>query len=171
MELFDKLKEGLLCPVCADIYKNPLNVRQCLHKFCLNCIEDYNRIYKKECPGCRAVIGSRRQLRKDECLQSLISALIKNTDKFNELENLRRQRHIKTDWMRRKNDIKTMLNKNLNRLILQQKAYQKDEEKIKTEMNKIKRTMKANKSRPVRARSQSSSEDFDSVELEEQLNE
>ena len=55
--------------------------------------------------------------------------------------------------MRRKNDIKTMLSKNLNRLILQQKAYQKDEEKIKTEMNKIKRTMKANKSRPVRVRS------------------
>jgi hypothetical protein len=90
MDLFDKLKEGLLCPVCAEIYKNPLNVRQCLHKFCLNCIEDYNRIYKKECPGCRAVIGSRRQLRKDECLQSLISSLITNTDKFNELENLRR---------------------------------------------------------------------------------
>lgn len=117
MDLFDKLKEGLLCPVCADIYKNPLNVRQCLHKFCLNCIEDYNRIYKKECPGCRAVIGSRRQLRKDECLQSLISSLITNTDKFNELENLRRQSHIKTDWMRRKNDIKTMLSKNLTRLI------------------------------------------------------
>ena len=55
--------------------------------------------------------------------------------------------------MRRKNDIKSMLSKNLTRLIQQQKAFQKDEEKIKTEMNRIKRTMKANKNRNVRVRS------------------
>ena len=51
---FEDLKEGLLCSVCADVYMNPLNVRSCLHKFCSTCIEDYNRIYKKECPACRA---------------------------------------------------------------------------------------------------------------------
>jgi hypothetical protein len=38
-------------------------VRQCLHKFCAQCIEDYNRKQKKECPGCRHQIGSRRYLR------------------------------------------------------------------------------------------------------------
>lgn len=27
MATFDKLKEGILCPVCADVYKNPQNVR------------------------------------------------------------------------------------------------------------------------------------------------
>ena len=76
---FDELKEGLLCSVCADVYMNPLNVRSCLHKFCSNCIEDYNRIYKKECPACRAVIGSRRHLRKDYKLQDIINTLIKDT--------------------------------------------------------------------------------------------
>lgn len=54
LSLFYKLKEGaLLCPVCYDVFKNPVNVKQCLHKFCSQCIEDYNRKVKKECPGCR----------------------------------------------------------------------------------------------------------------------
>ena len=39
MDLFQKIKEAsLLCPVCTDVYKHPLNVRQCLHKFCSECI-------------------------------------------------------------------------------------------------------------------------------------
>lgn len=42
--LFDKLKETLLCSVCSDVYIDPLNVKQCLHKFCAACIEDYNRL-------------------------------------------------------------------------------------------------------------------------------
>ena len=41
---FDKMKHFLLCSVCSDIYKDPLKVRQCLHKFCAHCIEDYNRV-------------------------------------------------------------------------------------------------------------------------------
>ena len=53
LDLFQELKEVLLCPVCYDVYKDPLNVKQCLHKFCAACIEDYNRKVKKECPGCR----------------------------------------------------------------------------------------------------------------------
>ena len=57
---FDELKESLLCPICTDVYKNPFNVRQCLHKFCFRCIEDFNRLYKKECPSCRTHIGSKR---------------------------------------------------------------------------------------------------------------
>jgi rubredoxin len=27
MELFENLKEALLCPVCYDVYKEPLNVK------------------------------------------------------------------------------------------------------------------------------------------------
>ena len=64
LALFQKIKEAaLLCPVCFDVFKHPVNVRQCLHKFCAQCIEDYNRKQKKECPGCRHQIGSRRYLR------------------------------------------------------------------------------------------------------------
>jgi hypothetical protein len=44
LNAFDKMKHFLFCSVCSDIYKDPLNVRQCLHKFCAGCIEDYNRV-------------------------------------------------------------------------------------------------------------------------------
>lgn len=44
LELFDSIKEALLCSVCSDVFKDPLNVKQCLHKFCATCIEDYNRL-------------------------------------------------------------------------------------------------------------------------------
>ena len=77
-----------------------MNVRQCLHKFCAQCIEDYNRKYKKECPACRTPIGSRRQLRKDNTLHSIISSLIGNLDqthKFNQLEDKLRKKRIKDD--------------------------------------------------------------------------
>lgn len=53
IELFNKIKEVLQCPVCFDIFKHPVNVKPCLHKFCTECIEVYNRKIKKECPGCR----------------------------------------------------------------------------------------------------------------------
>ena len=41
--VFQQIKENLHCPVCFDILKNPLNVKMCLHKFCGDCIENYNR--------------------------------------------------------------------------------------------------------------------------------
>jgi len=42
-ECFQQVKDVLHCPVCYDILKDPLNVKMCLHKFCANCIENYNR--------------------------------------------------------------------------------------------------------------------------------
>lgn len=97
LDLFNQIKEVLLCLVCFDVYKHPVNVKPCLHKFCNNCIEAYNRKIKKECPGCRHPIGSRRQLRSDYKISNisinilalpnnLVSALISNIDEFNKLE-------------------------------------------------------------------------------------
>lgn len=43
LECFQLIKEVLQCPICTDIVKDPLNVKNCLHKFCANCIENYNR--------------------------------------------------------------------------------------------------------------------------------
>ena len=64
-DVFDLLKEFLLCPVCYDIARNPVRVKQCLHKFCMSCIDDYNRKFKRSCPGCRHEINTRRQLKAD----------------------------------------------------------------------------------------------------------
>ena len=76
--------------MCSDVFTRPLNVKDCLHKFCAKCIEDYNRKYKKECPQCRQQILSRRHLREDQALQALISRLISDVARFNQLESRRR---------------------------------------------------------------------------------
>ncbi|CDW83057.1 zinc finger (c3hc4 ring finger) [Stylonychia lemnae] len=95
INLFHQIKEVLLCPVCFDVFKQPDNVRPCLHKYCHNCIELYNRKVKKECPECRHPIGSRRQLRSDYKINNIISALISDIDGFNQLEQLRREEKIR----------------------------------------------------------------------------
>jgi hypothetical protein len=43
LALFEQIKDAtLLCQICATVYDNPRIIRQCLHKFCLGCIEHYN---------------------------------------------------------------------------------------------------------------------------------
>ncbi len=37
------LKETLRCNICLQIYHEPVNMKNCLHKFCKKCIEEYNR--------------------------------------------------------------------------------------------------------------------------------
>jgi hypothetical protein len=37
------IKEILRCNICLQIYSDPMNIKNCLHKFCKRCIEDYNR--------------------------------------------------------------------------------------------------------------------------------
>jgi hypothetical protein len=95
-DLFHRIKDAaLLCPVCYDVYKTPLTVRQCLHKFCSACIEDYNRKVKKECPGCRQPIGSRRLLRQDVKTANIINALVSDIEEFNRVEQRTREEEVK----------------------------------------------------------------------------
>ena len=49
----EKIIDWMRCPVCMDIMMKPVNVKNCLHKFCHSCLERYNRTSKKECPQCR----------------------------------------------------------------------------------------------------------------------
>ena len=42
-ELFERLKDLIQCQICASIYRQPQCVRTCLHKFCEECIERYNK--------------------------------------------------------------------------------------------------------------------------------
>jgi len=37
------IKEILRCNICLQIYHVPVNMKNCLHKFCKKCIEEYNR--------------------------------------------------------------------------------------------------------------------------------
>lgn len=37
------IKETLRCNICLQIFQEPVNIKNCLHKFCKKCIEEYNR--------------------------------------------------------------------------------------------------------------------------------
>ena len=51
------------CPVCLGYINNTRIVKECLHRFCGDCIQKCLRLGKKECPQCRIHIPSRRSLR------------------------------------------------------------------------------------------------------------
>ena len=59
------IKEIFTCIICFDVFVDPMNIKNCMHKFCKKCIEDYNRKVKKECPSCKEPIETRRVLRED----------------------------------------------------------------------------------------------------------
>ena len=80
------LNEILHCNICNDIYQEPVNIKNCLHKFCKKCIEDYNRKIKKECAICRHPVETRRLMKEDLKLKQIINCLIPDIDKFREEE-------------------------------------------------------------------------------------
>lgn len=139
LDLFQKIKEAaLLCPVCYDVYKNPLNVRQCLHKFCCHCIEDYNRKMKKECPACRQQIGSRRLLRQDVKTQNIITSLISDIDEFNRLEQEERDEAAKLfDYQGFNQKMQEVIS--AQEIIVQREKYEKIQEKQKKNVDRINR--------------------------------
>ncbi len=51
------------CPVCLGYIKTTRIVKECLHRFCNECIEKCLRSGMKHCPQCRMYIPSRRSLR------------------------------------------------------------------------------------------------------------
>ena len=80
------LNEILHCNICNDIYQEPVNIKNCLHKFCKKCIEDYNRKIKKECAICRHPVETRRLMKEDLKLKQIINCLIPDIEKFREEE-------------------------------------------------------------------------------------
>uniref|UniRef100_A0A8C9S8B7 Zinc-binding protein A33-like n=1 Tax=Scleropages formosus TaxID=113540 RepID=A0A8C9S8B7_SCLFO len=48
------LEEELSCPVCCDIYRDPVVLLKCSHSFCKDCLEkSWEEKSSRECPVCR----------------------------------------------------------------------------------------------------------------------
>ncbi|CDW59447.1 zf-C3HC4 domain containing protein [Trichuris trichiura] len=65
----------LTCPICLDVLKNTMRSKECLHRFCKDCITRALRIGNKECPTCRAALPSKRSLVADPNYDAVIEVI------------------------------------------------------------------------------------------------
>lgn len=43
-ETFEKIKTLLTCPICMEIFRDPVYIKDCSHRFCKSCIEKSIRL-------------------------------------------------------------------------------------------------------------------------------
>lgn len=70
------------CLICFRILQRTMVVKDCLHRFCGECIEKCVRIGLRECPQCRLHIASRRSLRSDSIMDTLTLRLFPEAGEF-----------------------------------------------------------------------------------------
>lgn len=76
------LHSELMCPICLDMLKKTMTTKECLHRFCSECIITALRSGNKECPTCRKKLISKRSLRPDPNFDLLISKIYPSRDEY-----------------------------------------------------------------------------------------
>ena len=76
------LQNELMCPICLDILRNTMTTKECLHRFCHDCIITALRAGNKECPTCRKKLVSKRSLRPDPNFDGIISKIYPNREEY-----------------------------------------------------------------------------------------
>ncbi|KER32774.1 hypothetical protein T265_12754, partial [Opisthorchis viverrini] len=76
------LKSELMCPICLDILKGTMTTKECLHRFCAECIVTALRSGNKECPTCRKKLVSKRSLRRDPNFDALIAKIYPSREEY-----------------------------------------------------------------------------------------
>ena len=76
------LHSELMCPICLDMLKTTMTTKECLHRFCQECITTALRSGNKECPTCRKKLVSRRSLRRDPTFDNLIAKIYPNRAEY-----------------------------------------------------------------------------------------
>lgn len=89
------LQSELTCPICLDLLRNTRTTKECLHRFCCDCIETALRSGNKECPTCRKKLISKRCLRRDENIDALIGKLFPNRNEQDDVSMNNRTKQSK----------------------------------------------------------------------------
>jgi len=76
------LRNELLCPICLEILKRTMTTKECLHRFCHDCIITALRSGNKECPTCRKKLASKRSLRPDPNFDAIITKIFPNREEY-----------------------------------------------------------------------------------------
>lgn len=76
------LQSELTCPICLDMLTQTMTTKECLHRFCAECIVTALRSGNKECPTCRKKLVSKRSLRPDPNFDQLVEKIFPNRDEY-----------------------------------------------------------------------------------------
>src|SRR6218665_3492407 len=76
------LRTLFICSICLDVLKNTIITKECMHRFCYECIITALRSGNKECPNCRMKLVSKRSLRADESFDEIIAKIYPNRDEY-----------------------------------------------------------------------------------------
>merc|ERR1719282_559898 len=85
----------LRCPICLDLLTATMTTKECLHRFCAECIITALRSGNKECPTCRKKLVSKRSLRPDPNFDQLVAKLFPDKDECDEQEEKAGFAHVK----------------------------------------------------------------------------
>ena len=82
----------LTCPICLDIFRVPMYIKGCSHRFCKDCIEKalrqvlsslyFKQTENKACPTCRKQIKTKRLLRIDTIITEMSTSLFGNVIEY-----------------------------------------------------------------------------------------
>ncbi|KAI6192678.1 RING-type domain-containing protein [Aphelenchoides fujianensis] len=81
------LSSEICCPICLDLFTTTMGTKECLHRFCSECINTALLRNNKECPTCRKKIVSKRSLRCDSNLDGLLSKIWPERRMYDEMQN------------------------------------------------------------------------------------
>ncbi|VDM77271.1 unnamed protein product [Strongylus vulgaris] len=80
------LSTELSCPICLDLLTQTMTTKECLHRFCAECITTALFRGNKECPTCRKKLVSKRSLRPDPNFDSLIAKIWPDRKTYEDLQ-------------------------------------------------------------------------------------
>lgn len=78
------LQSELTCPICLDMLTTTMTTKECLHRFCAECIITALRSGNKECPTCRKKLVSKRSLRPDPNFDQLVAKIFPDREEYEE---------------------------------------------------------------------------------------
>jgi len=78
------LQSELTCPICLEMLTSTMTTKECLHRFCAECIITALRSGNKECPTCRKKLVSKRSLRPDPNFDQLVAKIFPDREEYEE---------------------------------------------------------------------------------------